>query len=134
MKNFSTLTDSRSDSDPPHQSTSIAIVGFGYWGQILAKNLVGASCVDIHWICDAMESNLETAKQICPAAQTTGELDTVLADDAVELVLIATPTKSHFSLAQQVLEVGKHVFVEKPFVQTVEEALKLKAIATRQNR
>src|SRR5581483_1837020 len=49
-----------------------------------------------------------------PNARVTGDFAEVLADPEVEAVVIATPVPTHYALAKQALEAGKHVFVEKP--------------------
>ncbi len=54
-------------------------------------------------------------------ARTTGSFDDLLADDSVEAVVIATPVPTHYDLAKQALETGKHVFVEKPPAMRTEE-------------
>jgi scyllo-inositol 2-dehydrogenase (NADP+) len=67
-------------------------------------------------------------------AETVRDFDEVLADEAVGLVVVATPNESHFDLARRALLAGKHVVVEKPFTNTSAEARELTELARGQNR
>jgi predicted dehydrogenase len=90
----------------------VAQVGLGAWGTNLVRNV--DMLADLVWICDASETRREALARRYPSARTTGSLEEVLADESVEAVVIATPVPTHYALAKQALESGKHVFVEKP--------------------
>ena len=62
------------------------------------------------------EKNL--ASQIYPGVRICRTLEELLADEAVELVIVNTPNYTHFDYARQALQAGKHVFVEKPLAQS----------------
>jgi scyllo-inositol 2-dehydrogenase (NADP+) len=68
------------------------------------------------------------------AAAGSAEAAAVIADPAIDLVVIATPNLSHFPLARAALEAGKHVVVDKPFAVTVQEADELIALAAARGR
>ena len=95
-------------SDP----VRIAQVGLGPWGANLVRNV--DVLADLVWICDASEERREQFTRRFPNSLATGSFDEVLADPEVEAVVIATPVPTHYELAKQALEAGKHVFVEKP--------------------
>jgi predicted dehydrogenase len=95
-------------SDP----VRIAQVGLGPWGSNLVRNV--DVLADLVWICDASEERREQFTRRFPNSLATGSFDEVLADPEVEAVVIATPVPTHYKLAKQALEAGKHVFVEKP--------------------
>jgi predicted dehydrogenase len=78
------------------------------------------------------EKNLAAA--IYPSVRTCRTLDELLADEAVELVIVNTPNYTHFDYARQSLLAGKHVIVEKPFTLTEEEGLELIALAAAKGR
>ena len=61
-------------------------------------------------------------------------MEALLADNAVELVIINTPTYTHYDYAKLALLAGKHILVEKAFTTTLEEAIELKALAEKQNK
>ncbi len=90
----------------------VAQVGLGNWGQNLVRNL--DVLADLTWICDASEARREQFAKRFPASRTTSSFDDVLVDPELEAVVIATPVPTHYALAKQALEAGKHVFVEKP--------------------
>jgi predicted dehydrogenase len=92
--------------------TRLAQVGLGQWGKNLARNF--ADLAELVWLCDVDESQHAGLAQRYPHARLTAKLDDVLADDAVEAVVIATPVPTHYELARRSLDAGKHVFVEKP--------------------
>ena len=106
---------------------NVAVAGLGYWGPNLARNF--DDLARLTWICDASAEQLEKHGPRFPAAQATSDLDEVLADDAVDAVVIATPVPTHFDLARRALAAGKHVLVEKPPALKAEEAEQLRALA-----
>jgi homoserine dehydrogenase len=63
--------------------------------------------------------------------ETFRSLDAMLADESIELVVVNTPSVTHFDYARQALEAGKHIIVEKPFTATVAEAEELIALAAK---
>jgi predicted dehydrogenase len=87
-------------------------VGLGAWGANLVRNL--DELADLAWISDASEERLALFARRFPNARATREFGDILADPAVEAVVIATPVPTHYALALQALQAGKHVFVEKP--------------------
>ncbi len=107
----------------------VAVVGLGYWGPNLLRVLAENAGVEVRWICDLDSERLNRHRRRYPSTRATTRFERVLADDAVDAVLIATPVHSHYALAAQALEAGKHVFVEKPLAQSSELADDLAALA-----
>jgi len=107
----------------------VGVVGLGYWGPNLVRNLHEIDEAEVAWICDSRPDALAKVGRRYPAVQRTAKFAEVLADDAVDAVLIATPVSSHFPLAAAALEAGKHVFVEKPLAASEAESLDLIARA-----
>jgi predicted dehydrogenase len=106
-------------------------VGLGYWGKNLVRNF--DDLAELTWLCDAEEENRTQFARRFPNARVTGSFEDVLADDAVEAVVIATPVPTHYPLAKQALEAGKHVFVEKPPAMRATEMEELVALAEERN-
>jgi len=107
-----------------------AVVGLGYWGPNLVRNLFElGNDVDIAYVCDLDEAALAKTARRYPSIATTQRYDDLLADDALEAILIATPVSTHFSLASAALRAGKHVFVEKPLAASSAEGLELMQLA-----
>jgi predicted dehydrogenase len=92
--------------------TSVGVVGLNYWWPNLVRNF--DSLAELTWVCDLDPAHLQPIAARYPNARATESYDDLLADDALDAIVIATPVPTHFALAKQALEAGKHVFVEKP--------------------
>jgi predicted dehydrogenase len=90
----------------------IGQAGLGAWGKNIVRNL--DDLADLRWVCDSAEGRRDEFARRFPGARATSDFDELLADDELEAVVIATPVPTHYALARQALEAGKHVFVEKP--------------------
>jgi predicted dehydrogenase len=112
----------------------VAVAGLGYWGPNLARNFAALAGAELGWLCDASPQALERVGAQHPGARRTHDLADVLADDTVDAVVLATPVPTHAALAEQVLDAGKHCFVEKPLATTVADAERAVAAAERANR
>ena len=104
-------------------SLRLGIVGLGYWGPNLARNL--ARVGELAWACDLSDDNLRRYGKLYPEARMTSDIDELLADDAVDAVAIATSVPTHHPLGMRVLAAGKHLFVEKPLALSLAEAREL---------
>jgi predicted dehydrogenase len=107
----------------------VAVVGLGYWGPNLVRNLHEVEDADPALVCDLRPEALEAIHRRYPAVRTTTDFESVLVDPEINAVAIATPVSSHFELAARALEAGKHVFVEKPLTASSDEALELIELA-----
>jgi len=101
---------------------SLAVVGLGYWGPNLARNVVAIPGASLAWVCDDDAGALARAAASFPGVGATSSLDEVLADDGLDGVLLTTPVRTHAELAERVLSAGKHCFVEKPLATSVADA------------
>ena len=108
--------------------TNVGVVGLNYWGPNLVRNF--DALADLTWVCDLDETHLTPVAERYPQARATTSFDELLADDALDAVVIATPVPTHYTLAKQALEAGKHVFVEKPPAMRAVEMDELVALAT----
>ncbi len=111
----------------------VGIVGCGYWGPNLVRNLVENRRCGGVVACDLDAGRLKHIAQRYPLHGTTTDYQELLDDPEVAAVMIATPLSTHFSLARRALEAGKHVFVEKPFAHTGVEARTLIDLAAGRN-
>jgi predicted dehydrogenase len=111
---------------PAPGADMIGVVGLNYWGPNLARNFADLGVLS--WLCDLDEQRLAAAGARHPAANTTSSYDELLASD-VAAVAIATAVPTHYTLAKQALEAGKHVFVEKPPAMRAAEIDELVALA-----
>ncbi len=113
---------------------NVALVGLGYWGPNLARNLAILDGATLHTLCDARAERLERFQRQYPATRTTPDFDSVLADDHVDAVVLATPVASHYDLAKRAMDAGKHVMIEKPLARTTVECRDLVDLAARAKR
>jgi len=108
---------------------TIGVIGCGYWGPNLIRNLVENRRCQGVIACDLDQARLEYIQRRYPLKSITTDFQDVLDNTEVEAVVIATPLTAHYPLAKRALEAGKHVFVEKPFAHTSEQAADLMRIA-----
>ncbi|MCK5036575.1 MAG: Gfo/Idh/MocA family oxidoreductase [Candidatus Sabulitectum sp.] len=101
------------------------VVGLGYWGPNLLRNLYANRRNGGLVICDSNAARLNKMAQHYPDIQSTKKYQDLIDNDDLNAIVIATDVSSHFPLAKQALLAGKHVFVEKPFAASVEEAQEL---------
>jgi len=114
---------------------NVAVVGCGHWGPNLVRNLASLSDVNLAALCDLAVNRAETvAKRFCPRARIIKDWRDLTTDREIDGVILATPIRTHFELASAFLAAGKHVLVEKPLAQTVEECRRLIDLAERHHR
>lgn len=107
----------------------IAVVGLGYWGPNLVRNLFELPQADVTYVCDARPGTFARVTDRYPTIRTTTSFDDLLSAPDVDAVVIATPVSSHYELAKRALEADKHVFVEKPLADSSDGALELAELA-----
>lgn len=99
-----------------------AVIGYGYWGVNLTRNVAAATSTELIGVCDPDEDRRKLAESKHPGIRTWASLQHVLDDESVNAVVLATPASTHFSLGKEILEAGRHLMVEKPLAETVEHA------------
>jgi predicted dehydrogenase len=112
--------------------TRVAHAGVGGWGKNVCR--VVGELTELAWVVDTDNERQADYAARYPQARVTGSFAEALADDTVEAVSIATPVPTHYALAKQALEAGKHVFVEKPPAMRGEEMEELVALARANDR
>ena len=108
---------------------NVALIGLGYWGPNLARNLSVLSGARLHTVCDSRAERLERFGRQYAGVKTRANAGEVFEDPEVDAVVIATPVETHFELAAAALRAGKHVMVEKPLAQSSEQCEELIALA-----
>lgn len=111
----------------------IGVIGYGYWGPNIVRNLVGLDGCQVVSVCDRNPKALARVQKLYPAIRVTTESSEVIDDAAIDAVAIITPVWTHYELAKAALLAGKHVFVEKPFTSTSAQAEELIELAARKN-
>ena len=120
-------------SRPSPNLVRVAVIGYGYWGPNIVRNLHGLEAAQVVTICDRSAAALQRAARTYPGVTLTTEFGEVLRSPEIDAVAIVTPVWTHFELARTALENGKHVFVEKPFTATAAQAEQLIELAERRN-
>ncbi len=120
---------------PRQAPIGTAVVGYGYWGPNLARNVAECSQLRLEALCDSDPAQLHLFRRRHPGARAVRELDAVLVDPAVEAVVIATPAAERtprWPTAR--CSAGKHVLVEKPLATRLRDALDLAELAAAADR
>jgi predicted dehydrogenase len=114
------------------QPINTALCSFGMSGWVFHAPFIN---IDPHFNLYAVwERSKNLAEEKYPRVKTFRSLEDMLADDAVELVVVNTPNYTHYEYAKKALIAGKHVIVEKPFTVTVEEGEDLILLSQKQNK
>jgi predicted dehydrogenase len=114
--------------------TAVGLVGYGYWGSNLARNLAAAPTVRLVGIAEEDEGRREAAEETFGLLRTWSGLDALLDDPDVEAVVLATPAALHAEQALRVLASGRHVMVEKPLALSPDDAEEVVRAADDANR
>jgi len=107
----------------------MGVIGCGYWGPNLIRNFHNHPEVELAAICDVDDARLNHVGRLYPAARQTRDHRDVVADASLDAVVVATPVSTHYPLGKEVLEAGKHLFLEKPMATTSDECRDLIDVA-----
>ena len=110
---------------------NVGLIGYGYWGPNLARNLADTEGLCLTVIADARSGQQQAAARRHPGVAVCADAQDVLARGDIDAVVIATPLKTHYALAKTAIERDKHVLVEKPLAASRAEAAELGALADR---
>jgi predicted dehydrogenase len=109
------------------------VIGYGYWGPNVVRNLANLEGSEVVAVCDKSPAALCRLHKAHPGIQVTAESSELLRSIDLDAIAVVTPVWTHYDLAKAALENGKHVFVEKPFTNSVEQAEELIDLAIRKN-
>ncbi len=104
---------------------NVAVIGLGYWGPNLLRNLYETQICNEIFCCDLDQKKLDKMKNRYPTIKTEKDYRNLMKREDIHAMLIATPVSTHFPLAHEALDSGKHVFIEKPMTATRDEASRL---------
>ena len=109
----------------------IGVIGYGYWGPNIVRNLQNLETAHVEAVCDKSPAALAHVRKRHPEIATTSDCRDILQSPHIDAVAVITPVWTHYELAKLALENGKHVFVEKPFTSSVDQAEELVDLAAR---
>jgi predicted dehydrogenase len=121
----------------PHKSGSevlrFGVIGYGYWGPNVVRNLDQLEQVDVRGVCDLSTAARARAQKAFPHVEVTPDPLALLSSTEIDAIAVVTPVWTHYELAKAALENGKHVFVEKPFTSNSAQAEELITLAEKKN-
>lgn len=114
------------------ETLNTALCSYGLSGRVFH-----APFIDLHpgfQLAGSWERSKKLIQEDYLGAKSYPSLEALLADDGVMLVVVNTPTYTHYDYTKQALLAGKHVVVEKAFTTTVREAEQLNELALKQGK
>jgi predicted dehydrogenase len=114
-------------------SLVVAQLGCGYWGPNLLRNFSALPNCTVKYVVDGSPERRAFVQANFPRSSALESSSRVWEDPEIDAVVIATPAGTHFALAKQALQAGKHVFVEKPLATKVSEVDELARCAAERN-
>jgi predicted dehydrogenase len=118
----------------PHNGRAtirIGVIGYGYWGPNVVRNLHGLEATQVAAVCDMNSEALSRVRNAYPHLATSSDPKDIINSPHIDAVAVVTPVWTHYKLAKAALENGKHVFVEKPFTSNASQAEELIELAAR---
>jgi predicted dehydrogenase len=112
---------------------NFGLIGYGYWGPNIARNLTSLKGVHLRAIADISPVALKRANDAYPGVKITSDPSELISSTEIDAVAVVSPVWTHFELAKASLENGKHVFVEKPFTSNSAQAEELIDLAQKKN-
>lgn len=130
------ITQPESSLNPQKSGSEVlrfGVIGYGYWGPNVVRNLDQLEQVDLLGVCDLSTAARERAQKSFPHVEVTSDPVALLSSTEIDAIAVVTPVWTHYELAKAALENGKHVFVEKPFTSNSAQAEELIALAEKKN-
>jgi len=108
---------------------NVGVIGFGYWGPNVVRNLMSIVGMRVKMVCDSDPHNLKRAKALYPHLHFSLDYKEIIDSPFIDAVAIVTSVSTHYEIAKRALKKGKHIFVEKPMAKSSVEAMELIKIA-----
>jgi predicted dehydrogenase len=121
---------------PPKRGIEVlrfGVIGYGYWGPNVVRNLDQLDKAEVLGVSDISASARKRVQKAYSHLEVTSDPAQLLSSTEIDAIAVVTPVWTHFELAKAALENGKHVFVEKPFTSTTAQAEELIELAARKN-
>jgi predicted dehydrogenase len=109
------------------------VIGYGYWGPNVVRNLHNLEGSEVVMVCDKSSNSRNRVQKTYPAIKVCSETSELFSSTEIDAVAIVTPVWTHYELTKAALENGKHVFVEKPFTSNSAQGEELIELAARKN-
>ncbi len=112
---------------------NVGIVGFGYWGQNLVRNLKNTKDCNVTHIAESEIKKHEQIHELYPDIKIDS-FDAIIKNSKIDAIVIATSVSSHYELAKAALENNKHVLIEKPIAYSEKNAQELIKLSKLKNK
>ena len=113
---------------------NIVHIGYGYWGSNVVKNLMASDQVSLIAVCDTNPQRLETARKLYGSKfEVSEDYHRYLEDPAIDGFSLAIQTELSYQVALEIMNAGKHLFIEKPMATNAERAEHLHQFALKHN-
>jgi len=109
----------------------VAVVGIGYWGPNIVRNLIEIAPQAIAAVCDIDPQRLGSIEKQYPSLKTTTNFDDILNDSSINAIMLVLPPALHPEMAERALRAGKHLFIEKPLALNFNDACRTVKLADR---
>jgi predicted dehydrogenase len=119
--------------EPGSALVKFGVIGYGYWGPNVARNLDRLDQTQLVAVCDKSSAARRKAAKTYPDVLVSEDPAELMFSPDIDAIAVVTPVWTHYELAKAALENGKHVFVEKPFTSNVAQAEELIELAARKN-
>jgi len=110
---------------------NVGVVGCGYWGPNLMRNLRSLPDCRLTVMCDLNEDRIRHLRTLYPEVEGETDFNRIVSRTNLDAVVIATSVRLHFPMAKACLLAGKHVLIEKPMAASTAECEELIEIADR---
>jgi predicted dehydrogenase len=114
-------------------TVKFGVIGYGYWGPNVVRNLGQLEDADIVAVCDKSPAAQKRLKKAFPHMEVSSDPAELMSSPKIDAVAVVTPVWTHYELAKAALQNGKHIFVEKPFTSNVAQAEELIELAAKKN-
>ncbi len=112
---------------------NFGVIGYGYWGPNIVRNLAGLEDSHVIAIADVDPNSRQRAQKAYPNIRVTADAAEIITSTKIDAIAVISPAATHFELAKAALKNGKHVFVEKPFTSSAAQAEELVNLARQKN-
>ena len=106
-------------------AVGVGVIGYGYWGPNVVRNFAEVAGAQVRMVSDLSQERLSLVQARYPSIGTTTDCHALIADPRIDAVVIISPVSTHFPLALEALQAGKHVLVTKPMASSVQQAAAL---------
>tara|TARA_B100000315_G_scaffold252258_1_gene288690 strand:+ start:3393 stop:4385 length:993 start_codon:yes stop_codon:yes gene_type:complete len=112
---------------------NIAQIGVGYWGPNLLRNLTSNPKCNVKTVVELSKERQSFVRNLYPDIYISDNINSILSDESINAVVIATPVATHFDISMRVLKSGKHVLIEKPMATKSKEITQIGQLAKKNN-